>query len=156
MDMEGSFLKKLNICFLHNLETVFLETNANELRSHSHTKIGMQMFIPTLLNHHDFSPSTATHLGFHDARDARSQKNYRSPKCQGREPEQIFVSLFSSLTSSVLPSGLSVLVSGIEICPVTLSSLEQFHLYFTFCLPLLHRNSNNIIGQVHSKQINFF
>ena len=49
MDMEGSFLKKRNICFLHNLETVFLETNANELRSHGHTKIGMQMFIPTLL-----------------------------------------------------------------------------------------------------------
>lgn len=49
MDMEGSFLKKLNICSLHNLETMFLETDANELKSYGDTKICMQMFIPTLL-----------------------------------------------------------------------------------------------------------
>lgn len=56
-------------------------------KSRSHKNRYANVYTNFTHNRHDFSPSTATHLGFHDARDARSQKNYRSPKCQGREPE---------------------------------------------------------------------
>ena len=88
MDMEGSFLKKTKHMLLtQSRNHVPWNQRKWVKKSWSHKNRYANVYTNFTHNCHDFSPSTATHLGFHDARDARSQKNYRWPKCQGREPE---------------------------------------------------------------------